>query len=168
MRTLHHALILALALLVQTSWAHAIAIYGITPDVVLLVVVFIGITSGQVEAIIFGFVSGLLLDVYNPEFMGVNALANSVVGFAVGYSRIGIVAEDWTVQGIVILVAGLLHDLLYFTFSSISTPTAILPQVVRYGLGTAVYSANVGIVISLALSLRINGGIHLHVRRFHG
>ena len=75
---LRHVLLMILALLVQTSWAHTLEIFGIRPDFVLLLVVYVGIVSGQVEATILGFVSGFLLDVYNPAFMGVNALANAV------------------------------------------------------------------------------------------
>ncbi len=168
MKALRHVLLMALALLIQTSWVQAAAIYGFVPDVVLLVVVYVAIVGGQVEATLIGFVSGFLLDVYNPAFMGVNGLANAVVGFAVGYSRVGIVAEDLLVQGVVLLVAGLLHDLIYFTFSSISSPGDILPQLFRYGIGTAFYTAVTGILVSLAASIRFQGGIHLDARRFHG
>lgn len=167
MRILHHALLTALALLIQTSWTHAIEIAGIRPDVVLIVIVYIGIRSGQLEATIFGFVSGFLLDVYNPEFMGVNAFANAVVGFAVGYSRVGIVAEDLRVQVLVLLLAGLLHDVLYFALSSVSNPLKVVSSILRYGIGTAVYTAVTGLLIVFLVSVRFQGGIHLDVRRLH-
>jgi rod shape-determining protein MreD len=167
MRILHHALLTALALLIQTSWTHSIGIAGIRPDVVLIVIVFIGIRSGPLEATIFGFVSGFLLDVYNPEFMGVNACANAVVGFAVGYSRIGIVTEDLRVQVLALLIASLLHDLLYFALSSVSNPIGILAGFFRYGIGTAIYTSLVGLLVVILVSVRFQGGIHLDVRRLH-
>mgnify|MGYP001186296796 FL=1 len=167
MRILHHALLTTLALLIQTSWTHSIAIAGIRPDVVLIIIVFIGIRSGQLEATIFGFIAGFLLDVYNPEFMGVNELANSVVGFAVGYSRVGIVAEDLRVQVLVLLIASLTHDLLYFGLSSVSNPLKMVTAFFRYGVGTAIYTSLIGLMVVFLVSIRFQGGIHLDVRRLH-
>lgn len=167
MRILHHALLTALALLVQTSWTHGIAIADIRPDVVLIIVVYIAIRSGQLEGTIFGFASGFMLDVYNPEFMGVNALANSVVGFAVGYTRAGIVAEDLRVQALALLIASLTHDLLYFGLSSAANPGKILGLLFRYGIGTAIYTSIFGMCCVFLVSIRFRGGFHLDVRRLH-
>jgi len=167
MRILHHALLTALALLIQTSWTHSVAIAGIRPDVVLIVSVYIGVRGGQLGATIFGFVSGFLLDVYNPEFMGVNTCANSVVGFAVGYSRVGIVSEELRVQVVALLIAGLLHDLLYFLLSSVSNPLKFVTAFFRYGVGTAIYTSIIGLMIVILVSIRFRGGIHLDVRRLH-
>lgn len=167
MRILHHSLLIALALLIQTSWTHSIEIAGIRPDVVLIIIVYIGLRSGQLEATIFGFCAGFLIDVYNPEFMGVNALSNAVVGFAVGYSRIGIVAEDLLVQVLVLLIAGLIHDLLYFTLSSGADPLKMVTAFLRYGIGTAVYTSLMGLMVVCLVSIRFRGGFHLDVRRLH-
>ena len=120
MTIVRHVLLLIFALLVQTSWADALDIFGLRPDFTLLLVVYVGIVSGQVEATILGFVSGFLLDVYNPAFMGVNALSNAVVGFAVGYSREGIVTDELRVLGLVVFIAGLIQNLIFFVFSSFS------------------------------------------------
>lgn len=167
MIVVRYALLMVLAVLVQTSWAHKLSILGVRPDFVLLVVVCVGIASGQIKATVLGFVSGFLLDVYNPAFMGVNALAYSVVGFAVGYIHESIVAEELTVQGVVVFVAGLMQNLIFFVFSSISNPWAIIPLFLRFGLGSAVYTAAAGVAVLLLLSIRIQGGLRLDVRRLH-
>lgn len=167
MTIVRHVLLLIFALLVQTSWAHTLDIFGLRPDFTLLLVVYVGIVSGQVEATILGFVSGFLLDVYNPAFMGVNALSNAVVGFAVGYSREGIVTDELRVLGLVVFIAGLIQNLIFFVFSSFSNLGAILPAFVRTGIGSALYSAVIGILLLLATSIRFQGGLRLDVRRLH-
>ena len=109
-RTVQHILLIALALLLQTSWVHAAAIYGVMPNLPLVALVYIGIACGQIEATILGFLSGFMLDTYGPPgSMGINALAGSVVGFAVGYSRLGVVAEDLRVQALTFFLAGILY-----------------------------------------------------------
>ena len=168
MRMLRNILLILLALLLQTSWMHKISIFGIIPDTVLLVLVYIGISGGQIEGTLFGFTSGFLLDVYNPESMGTNALANTLVGFSVGYTRIGVVAEDFRVQALLLFLAGILHNLIYFTFHSISNPGLNFTFMLRFGLGTACYTACTGLCLSLLLSLRFDRGIYLDARRLFG
>lgn len=162
MKTARNILLVILALFLQSSWTNAIAIWEIKPDLVVLVLVFVGITSGQIEATILGFFSGFLIDVYNPEWMGVNALANSLIGFAVGYSRVGVVAEDIQVQAAILFLASLIRDFIYFVCYTFPNPVEALLQILRYGLGTAFYTAILGILISLGMMHIFNKRIEPH------
>lgn len=162
-------LLIALALLIQTSWAHSVRILDVGPDVVIIVLVYLALSGGQIEGTLYGFASGFLLDVYNPETMGVNALANSVAGFSIGHFRTGVSVEDFRVQALLLFLAVILHDLIYFLFANVlSNPDAILGLIFRFGFGTALYTAVVGVGISLVLSIRFNGGICLDARRLYG
>lgn len=169
MRVVRNLLLIALALLIQTSWAHSIRILDIGPDLVIIVLVYLGLSGGQIEGTLYGFASGFLLDVYSPETMGVNALANSVVGFSVGHFRTGVNVEDFRVQALLLFVAVVLHDLIYYLFANVlSNPDAILGLIFGFVFGTALYTAVVGIGISLVLSIRFNKGIYLDARRLYG
>ena len=162
MRIVQNILLIILALFIQTSWTHPISIAGFSPDLVLLILVYIGITGGQIEATVFGLCSGFLIDIYAPETLGINALANAVVGFAVGFSRVGVVAEDLQVQALILLLATLLHDFIFFTFYSISDPLNIFFLLARHGLGTAVYTTLLGLGISVFMVQIFNKRILPH------
>lgn len=162
MKTARNILLIILALFLQTSWTNVISLWDIKPDLVIIVLVFIGITSGQIEAIVLGFFSGFLMDVYNPEWMGMNALSNSIIGFAVGYSRVGVVAEDIQVQTTILFVASLMRDLIYFLCYTFPDPVQALYLILRYGLGTAVYTAVLGTLISLGIMHVFNKRIEPH------
>ncbi|MDA0711605.1 MAG: rod shape-determining protein MreD [bacterium] len=164
MKTARNILLLILALFLQTSWTNAIALWEIKPDLIVLVLVFIGITRGQIEATILGFLSGCLMDVYNPEWMGVNALANTLVGFAVGYTRLGVVAEDLQVQATFFFLASLVRDLVYFLCYTFPFPDPIQAfyMVLRFGLGTAVYTALLGSFLSFVMMNVLNQRIEPH------
>ena len=87
-------LLILLALLLQASWIDILAIRGIAPDIVIIILVFIAFTRGQIEATLLGFISGLLIDIYDPGTrLGVNALGNSLIGFFGYYGRIRFAAE---------------------------------------------------------------------------
>lgn len=143
-------LLIFLALLVQASWLRGLAIYGIAPDIAIITLVFIAISRGQIEGTVLGFASGLLIDLYDPSArLGINALGNSMIGFCVGYSRVGIVAESLRVQAAILFFATLLHDVIFFVFSW--DPIKIL----SIGLGTSLYTAALGTALSFVFARAI-------------
>jgi rod shape-determining protein MreD len=165
MRHVRNGLLLILALLVQGSWGHSIGVFGIRPDLVLLVLVFVGIQEGQVLATLMGFASGLMLDVYDPQALGVNSLANAVVGFLVGATRVQVVAEEIRVQAVIFFFASLARDTIYFTCIYGTDLLGTFSAVIRIGIPTAVYTTAIGLLVRLAMTVRFDGGIHLDVRR---
>ncbi len=162
MKITRNILLIILALFLQASWTNAISLWDIKPDLIVLILVFVGITSGQIEATILGFFSGFMIDVYNPEWMGMNTLSNSLIGFAVGYSRVGVVAEDVQVQATILFLASLIRDLVFFLCYTFPDPLQAFYLVLRYGLGTAVYTALLGTLISLGMLHVFNKRIETH------
>ena len=84
MRTFYLVLTVLVFLLLQAVLADRIAIGSVAPDFVLLVVLFFALYRGSVRGAVFGFVVGFLEDLGNPEYLGLNALVKSVMGFLVG------------------------------------------------------------------------------------
>ena len=150
---LRNLLLIALALFIQASIASKISVFGVTPDLVLLVLVYIGISGGRVNGAIFGFLAGFLQDTFAPEHMGINALAKSIVGFVVGSGQRGIVAESYVVQGSIVFGAVLLHDLVYFVCYTGRDLPGIIFNLLRYGVGAALYTAALSVFLSILLSI---------------
>lgn len=150
MRSLRHILLLVLAFLVQTTWIHQVSVFQIQPDLVVLVLVLIALRTGPFEATLLGFGIGLVADAYAPPDLGLTALAKSVVGFMAGYTHSRIQANNPPVQVVLIFVAVLVHEIIYYIgYSGISLNDAPYYWW-RYGLGRAVYTALCGLVYSYA------------------
>lgn len=154
-----------IALLLQSTLADTITVHEIKPDFVLIVLVLISFTDGRITGTVFGFSAGWLQDVYSPEFLGLNALCKTIVGFFVGYASGGVLETNVVAQGIVLFVAALFHDMLYFLIYSWGHMHDFLWYVVRYGLPTAVYTTVVGVVILTLFTLR-RGGRSGYGKRF--
>jgi rod shape-determining protein MreD len=85
-RVLAFAAAAPLALVLQTSVLDRVAVQGVVPDLVLLVVVAAGLAHGSEQGLVLGFAAGLLLDLAPPadHYAGRWALALMVVGYVAG------------------------------------------------------------------------------------
>jgi rod shape-determining protein MreD len=149
-----HILVLIMAFVVQTTWVESLEIAGLKPDLVLLVLIHIALRAGSLEATLMGFGIGFLQDTHMPADLGLNALVKTLVGFSVGYCRIGMVADNVQVQVALIFAAVLLHDLVFYLGSSGVSWMDVPFFWLRYGVGHAVYTSLLGAMIAAALLLR--------------
>lgn len=85
-RVLAALVAVSVALVLQTSLFSHLAIHGVVPDLVLLVVVAVGLAHGAETGLVLGFGAGLLLDLAPPadHYAGRWALALMVVGYVAG------------------------------------------------------------------------------------
>ena len=72
------------AMVIQTSILHFFSIGGSKPDLVLIIVVYLGLINGSDVGCVSGFFFGLIEDVYSGMFLGSNALTKTIVGFFCG------------------------------------------------------------------------------------
>jgi len=157
LRTVRHVLYLVLACFLQTTWLHYLGIWEIEPDLILLTVVFIALSSGHLEATALGFAVGLCQDTYSPADLGLNALAKSLLGFAVGLGRTRIMADTIQVQVAVVMAAVAVHDLIYYLGHGDVAVTQVPYYLMRYTLGRALYSGLIGAALAAVLALRGEG-----------
>lgn len=148
MRIIRNILLVILALMLQTSWIPKMTILGVAPDLIVMVIVYIGVTGGQIEGTALGFLAGFFQDISMPVRLGSNALANSIVGFGAGYGKAGLVAEGLLVRSAMLFVAVLARDLLYFLCNAGWNLQEMVFLFFRYSPGTAVYTALVGVFLS--------------------
>jgi rod shape-determining protein MreD len=103
-RTLTLAVTVLLALLLQLGVFAELAIRGVVPNLVLLVVVAVALARGPGYAAVVGFLAGLLLDLAPPadHTAGRWALALVVVGWLAGLARRD---ARWSTSATLVVVA---------------------------------------------------------------
>ncbi len=77
------AVVVVAALVLQTTLSGLLPETA-TLDLVLVVVVYLALTSGPTTGIVVGSAAGLVQDALSSGVMGIGALAKTLVGFAVG------------------------------------------------------------------------------------
>jgi rod shape-determining protein MreD len=139
-RLLALAVVLVVAVLVQSTVLARLRLAGVRPDLLVLAVVSVAVATDPTTGAVFGFVAGLVADLLFDLPVGVSALVYTAVGFAVGTVRVYVTSHRPLVHlalaGAASLASvwccGLL--LRVFDLSSWATVTRAGPLVALYNL----------------------------------
>ncbi len=112
-RFLPAAAALFVALVLQVALAPYMALGGVAPNFLLLVVVTLALTTGPEEGATVGFVAGLTFDLVGAGPVGPMALVLAVAGFVAGLLHEAMFAEGWLLPLTVLAVTALVSELAY-------------------------------------------------------
>lgn len=141
----HLRLVLYTLLLItfQTTIVSFTSIANIIPDVMLIWIVYIAVTEGQIPATLYGFGIGLLLDLISGQFLGLSALSKTVAGFLAGYfyheNKVEINLANYQFL-LFVGIASLAHNLIYFIIFTQGSDVSLLTAVFRFGLFSTLYT----------------------------
>ncbi len=137
------AIVLALAL--QTTLARFVVRGVVAVDLVLVVVVYVALSSGPVTGLISGATAGLVQDALSIRVIGIGGLAKTVVGFLTGIIGTQFIVAQPLPRFVVFFSATVLHELVVLGLNSVldqqqfGTPFAAIT-------GQAVGNAIVGVI----------------------
>ena len=100
--------------LLQTSLFSFLRVSGVVPNCLLILVVTIAYTRGQISAMVTGFFAGILLDLCFSETVGFCAILYMVVAFLAGYAQKIYYERDYFVPGVLIFFGELLYSFMYY------------------------------------------------------
>ncbi|MBS1514403.1 MAG: rod shape-determining protein MreD [Bacteroidetes bacterium] len=138
--------ILLVAIQKTLIWLIALSNYNISPDLVILMVIYVGIARGHIEGLVIGFVSGLMIDVLSGSFLGLSALCYTITGFIAGYFCVKEREDSYKkyfLVGIVFLCA-LIANTIYFLIFYQGSPITVQNIFLIYILSTTTYTTLVG------------------------
>ena len=157
---------LALALVLQTKLAPFLVL-GTSPlDLVLIVVVYVALTSGPTTGLLAGAAAGLAQDALSSGILGVGGLAKTVVGYVVGLASTQFIVTGPLPRFVTFLASTVIHAGIFIGLYE-------LLDLRDFGfpwggiLGQGVANALVGIVVLQAIEL-LPGGAERHKPRGSG
>jgi len=131
-------------------WLIAVTSYDVTPDLVLVGLVYIGIRNGKIYGSVSGFFAGLIVDFVSFSFLGLMALSKTAAGFISGFfctdeNKIERYLNTY-VFVIIVFLCSLINNIIYYTFYFQGSTLPFSDILIRYVVPTAVYTALFGIV----------------------
>lgn len=145
------ALIGVLVFVLQWLVLDRLTLWGAFPDAVLLFVAWMGLRNGRRAGAISGFTLGLLVDVIHDTW-GVHMLIKTLVGFLVGQfpanerETLLILPQQAFVGSLVI---ALLHNGLLVLLLALEAGTRNTFMITSLWIGSAIYTAAVGTLVSV-------------------
>ena len=131
---------IAAALALQTTLAGLVIRGTAALDLVLIVVVYISLTSGPVTGVLVGSLAGLIQDSLSLGVLGIGGLAKTIVGFTAGLLGTQFIITAPLPRFVVFVLATILHAAVFMGLYSLlelrqfSTPyTAVLSQALGNG-----------------------------------
>ena len=134
-------------ILLQALALDKLAIGEIAPDFPLLLCAFLALYKGPVRGSIIGFVIGLLQDLFNPAFLGLNALTKAIIAFAFGHLGTKTVPEGTMFLAVIFFLAALGHDFVYLLFFTALDIGNFFILFFTVAVPSAVYTTIFGIII---------------------
>lgn len=139
-----YTIVALLAILIGTIASNLLSISGITPDLLLLVVVAFALHKGHFPAIVFGFASGLVFDIVSTDVLGSNALVKMLAGYIAGFFW----QEGATFQSsvgspryvAVTLLVGLVHNAVYYLLYTRPADISFVEFYFKNGIAAALYT----------------------------
>ena len=136
-----------IALFLQTYFIPLIQIVVWRPDLILLLILYIGYSYGVVQGTLAGFILGIFQDSLSPVPIGISSLANFIVGFLAGQTRQLKLSLNAKILLSILLI--LVHGSLYFLLYQFKTEATYFYLLVTRVFPNTVYTFIIGLLISL-------------------
>jgi rod shape-determining protein MreD len=146
-------LFVLLVLILDLTLFRKIEIWRIRPDSTALIIVYVALALGSAAGCLFAFLIGLAKLAILSTSLASMPLAATVVRFLVGKYATKIMYESYFVQLVIVFTGVVILDVINFAWAS---PGGFAATVLRFSLGTAAYTAVVGVGI-VALLERVMG-----------
>lgn len=152
MNYLWYAIAGLILLLVQLNLGY-IAVESVTPDLLVVLTVFVAVREGQFAGEIAGFILGLLFDLISSDIVGTNALSKMLAGFVAGYffnEQLGISESIGRFRFLgIVAMAALVHNIVYFFFYVQPTDLSFINFFLRHGIAASLYTTVVAVIVML-------------------
>jgi rod shape-determining protein MreD len=123
--------LLVLALVIQSTLLPLIAVNGIRPDLLLILVVSSALLLGKEQGVGLGFFAGLLQDLASGNIFGLNVLSKILTGYLAGIMERKVFKENVLLPVLAVVVATVFNSIvvlvtLAFLGFNVDIPAALL------------------------------------------
>lgn len=107
-------------LIFQETFFELIAIAGVKPDLLLVLIVFSALLDGPITGLKMGLAIGLLQDMVTGKYFGLYALSGMAIGYLVGLVETRIFKENYLVPVVVLFIGTIFHEFLYLLLGNLA------------------------------------------------
>jgi rod shape-determining protein MreD len=137
-----------LLIIIQVLVGRFLSIAGVSPDFLLIFLVWVTMREGQLVGEIGGFTLGLVLDIVSSSILGAQALSKTAACFSIGYffnrERVEQNIRNWPFL-LLTLLASVINNFLYYFLITRGSAITFGDFAFRYGAVGALYTVFIAI-----------------------
>jgi rod shape-determining protein MreD len=137
-------------LIIQTTIVPLIAINGVIPDLIIILLAFYTLKLGQLHGTILGFIYGFLFDLITGGLIGSSMLSKTLTGFITGYfyneNKKDIYLKS-LIFPLIVLLASTVDSFILSFFSTADLNTSITTFFIEQGILPGIYTAVFSIIV---------------------
>ncbi len=155
-----YGLISIFLIVLQTQVMRLLTIEGITPDILMIWIVYLALRQGQMKGTLWGFAIGLVFDLVTGNFIGLSAMTKTICGFTAGYfyneNKTTLILRSYQFI-VIVLIVGVIHNTVYFLVFTQGSEIGFFRAIFQYGLATALYTSILTLLPMLSFSRKYQG-----------
>lgn len=114
MRSFVLLVLVLLAMVLQATLLNFLQVYGIKPDLILLLIIFNSFLQGPREGAFLGCLGGLLQDMFTGNYIGLNMLSKGITGYLVGLFEGKLYKDNTLIMISITMVSTIFCQLIYY------------------------------------------------------
>lgn len=146
---IRNTIILIFLIVIQKTfvWFISLSQLNISPDFVLIALIYIGVREGKIAGAVYGFAAGLILDSLSGSFLGLLSLSYTVAIFAAGFFQTENDRFLVTFNFIIVVFAiSIISNFIYFGLFFQGTPIIFSKVLLLYILPSSTYTTLISMV----------------------
>lgn len=108
-RAIYYILFYAFFCLIQFFFGQYLNIYGVFPNCILIAIVYLGLSRGQLSGEVMGFFLGLTWDAFSTDVFGVRAIMFTIIGYFAGMMNKNFDKDQIFTQIVVVFFANIIY-----------------------------------------------------------
>lgn len=121
------SILAVVGLTLESTILEKIAIAGVKPDLMLVIVIFYALLYGEIPAAKLGFIYGLLEDLATGKFIGINTISKMLTGYLVGLGEGKLYSDNLMVPVIGLFIGSIANYLCFFILGIIVGHPEVFP-----------------------------------------
>ena len=124
-------IVTALFIVLQSTLLQKFSVYGVIPDIALILIVFSANSLGTMKGQALGFGAGLIQDILSSGPLGFNALIRTVTGFIYGKFKGKLFLDSILMPVLFIVIASFLKELMTMVIGFLFLPEGTISYFTR-------------------------------------
>jgi len=152
MKYFKYTVVFLIVFFIDANLLDLISIKGITPNIILVFLIFLSLRETQMVSTLSGFGSGLFQDFFTMSLVGLSSLSYSISSFLASFFRKLKGAHTISQLALIFFLITIIHDRIYQFIFLLGTNQQFFKSFFRFTLPKAVYTTVFAIMINFLFS----------------